>query len=114
MFRARDERLKREVAVEVLPAEPSSANAVARFEQGRLEKEPDEPAVLYNVACSYANVGDPAKALDYLEKAATGGWGDPDGMLQDEDLASLHNEPRFQRLIEKLRSRSSSESPASR
>ena len=74
-----------------------------------LEKEPDEPAVLYNVACSYANVGDSEKALDYLEKAATGGWGDPDWMQQDEDLSPLRNEPRFQKLIEKMRSRNSAE-----
>jgi adenylate cyclase len=71
------------------------------------ENEPDEPAVLYNAACSYANVGDYEKALDCLERATTGDWGDPDWMEQDWDLATIRNEPRFQRLIERMRSRSS-------
>lgn len=75
-----------------------------------LEAEPEEPSVLYNAACSYANVGEREKALDCLEKALARGWGDPDWIRQDEDLAPLRNEPRFRKLLsETLRDRGDSE-----
>ena len=66
-----------------------------------LALEPEEPQVLYNVACVYALLGEPERAIDCLEKSMTKGWGQKEWMEHDPDLASLRENPRFRKLIEK-------------
>ncbi|MBM4039734.1 MAG: hypothetical protein FJ290_14595 [Planctomycetes bacterium] len=62
---------------------------------------PHEAGPHYNLACSLARVGRTAEALAALEMAALKGFGDPDHMRQDEDLASLRKEARFARCMQK-------------
>jgi acetyl esterase/lipase len=59
------------------------------------------PALMsYNAACSWALAGNKDKALGDLEKAlATGFLRDRNAVLQDPDLASLKDDPRFQKLL---------------
>lgn len=66
-----------------------------------LALEPEEPQVLYNVACVYALLGESERAIDCLEKSMTRGWGQKEWMEHDPDLASLRENPRFRKLIEK-------------
>ncbi|MFT5292227.1 MAG: tetratricopeptide (TPR) repeat protein [Planctomycetota bacterium] len=63
---------------------------------------PDDPTVNYNLACSYALLGQPEDALDSLEAALDFGYDDGVHMVQDEDLKSLHAHPRFQSLLRAL------------
>ena len=63
---------------------------------------PGNATVLYNLACSLALVDRPDAALDALEEALQNGYEDLEHLLEDEDLASLHAEPRFRQLIRKL------------
>ncbi|MGI9102013.1 MAG: TPR end-of-group domain-containing protein [Terriglobales bacterium] len=64
-----------------------------------LELEPDEPQVLYNIACVYALLGEAELAMDCLERSNTHGWGQRQWMEHDPDLASLRGYPRFQALM---------------
>lgn len=57
---------------------------------------------LYNYACALALTGDTNSALDTLEKAIDAGWGNPNSIRSDRDLASLRSDPRFEELLEKL------------
>jgi serine/threonine protein kinase/tetratricopeptide (TPR) repeat protein len=67
---------------------------------GRAQKiEPDEPQVLYNIACVYALLGETDRALSCLEHSVTRGWFQREWMLHDPDLASIREHPRFQALI---------------
>jgi hypothetical protein len=50
----------------------------------------------YNLACAYARLGDKQRALDLLESIAKAGF--PGPIAADPDLASLANEPRFQKM----------------
>ena len=61
--------------------------------------EPDEPQVLYNVACVYTLLGEADRAVDCLEKSATHGWVQREWMAHDPDLAPLHGHPRFEALV---------------
>jgi tetratricopeptide (TPR) repeat protein len=61
------------------------------------------PAETYNVACGYALLGRKEKALDWLERALRAGTFERRMVESDDDLASLHGEPRFDALLEKLR-----------
>ena len=78
--------------------------AVARAERARA-LDPNDPAVLHNVACLYARVGEADKALDCLEQGASRAGGLAAGgaawYRNDPDLQSLHGHPRFQALLER-------------
>jgi adenylate cyclase len=60
------------------------------------------PDTLYNVACSYALLGESDRALDCLERANLRGMSIAEWIRNDSDLASLHDDPRFQKLMESL------------
>ena len=64
---------------------------------------PDDPLTLYNVACSYALLGELDLTLDVLERwrpranAKTKSW-----IRSDTDFHSLLNQPRFQEFLDRL------------
>lgn len=61
------------------------------------------PLVDGNLACAHARLGHSERALDHLEAAEEAGLDDYAWVRDDEDLRSLHGEPRFQRLLSRLR-----------
>jgi Flp pilus assembly protein TadD len=63
---------------------------------------PNGMATLYNVACMHATSGRREAALDLLERAASLGWTATDWAQHDADLFSLHGDPRFLELMERL------------
>src|SRR5262249_17280833 len=67
-----------------------------------LAMEPEEPAVLYNVACTYAVLGEVDKAIDCLDKAFQQGFGHLEWVANDPDLARLRDHPRYKRLMWEL------------
>ena len=67
--------------------------------QRALTMDPDEPQVLYNVACVYALLGRSEQAIERLAQTiAHGGWWRI-WMKNDPDLESLHPHPGFQALV---------------
>ena len=58
--------------------------------------DPEEPSVLYNVACVYALLGETDTSIDCLGKAFGQGFGNKDGFENDPDFASVRGNPRFQ------------------
>ena len=67
-----------------------------------LSMDPEEPSVLYNVACNYALLNETDKALDCIEKAFDKGFGHKEWMEHDPDFASIKNHPRFKALMRGL------------
>jgi serine/threonine protein kinase/Flp pilus assembly protein TadD len=67
-----------------------------------LALDPDDPVVLYNIACNYTLLGQPEEAIDCLEKAVGLGFTDRRWLEQDTDLISLRGHPRFQALLKRL------------
>jgi tetratricopeptide (TPR) repeat protein len=62
----------------------------------------EDPGVLYNVACSYSNMGRNNDAIECLEKAVQNGFGHREWLENDSDLDPLRGEPRFQALLRRL------------
>jgi len=62
----------------------------------------DDPIVQYNLACSYALVGQPDKAFDALELAVQIGYRDVKHMENDTDLNSVRSDPRYLALIARI------------
>jgi adenylate cyclase len=67
-----------------------------------LALDPDDPAILYNVACSYAGLGLLDEAIDCLAGTVQVGAAYKDWMLNDSDLDPLRGQPRFQALLDSL------------
>jgi TolB-like protein/Tfp pilus assembly protein PilF len=69
-----------------------------RLAERALAIDPDEPQVLYNVACAYALLGKADRAIDCLAKTIEHGELWRGWMENDPDLEALHGLPRFEAL----------------
>ena len=90
------------------------ATALAGLGEKKLAKEwleralaidPDDNGTRYNAACTLSLIGETEQALDLLEICVEKMG--PDSrrwMLYDADLDPLHDQPRYKRLIERLKS----------
>ena len=67
-----------------------------------LSLEPEEPRILYNVACVFALLSESDKAISCLEKAIETGYGHKVWIKNDPDLSSVRDHPRFQALIHRM------------
>ncbi len=106
------------VAEEALSAQPNDTDIlrylahaytlVERAEEGLLADQrlvklmPTDARVHYNLACSYALTGRKEEALDTLEEALGLGFEDLELLRNDEDLETLHTEPRFEAIERRL------------
>ena len=64
--------------------------------------DPDDPGVLYNVACVHAFLGQSDEAFACLEKSIRNGFGHREWLENDSDLDSLRADQRFQALLSKI------------
>jgi serine/threonine protein kinase/tetratricopeptide (TPR) repeat protein len=72
------------------------------FAERAIAADPDDPMLLYNVACNYAQLGRNDDALVALEQAVDRGYGDKSWMEHDSDLDGLRPEPRYQALLQRM------------
>jgi TolB-like protein/Flp pilus assembly protein TadD len=63
-----------------------------------IEMDPDDPVLLYNVACNLATINETDAAFDYLEKVVEAGTVSPAWVRNDADLDNLRDLPRYKRL----------------
>ena len=68
-----------------------------------IELVPRAPEPHYNLACSHARLGKKDEALAALARAVKLGFEDSALIEKDDDLASLHAEPRFRELLAKAK-----------
>ena len=68
-----------------------------------LELYPDDMSTLINGACLHAKSGNKEKALELLERIFEHGCGKRDWVERDPDYESLRGDPRFQKLLAKLK-----------
>ncbi len=59
-----------------------------------------DPTVHYNLACSYALVGNKKDAIRALKHAIELGYMDFNHLRKDQDLKSLHGDPAFEKLVD--------------
>lgn len=76
--------------------------ALAEYDKAKAI-EPRNSVVHYNLACTYAEMKQIAKALEALELAVECGYDDVEWMEKDEDLDNLRDEPRYKALVQRLR-----------
>jgi len=84
----------------ILPLFGRGEYAEARRQlEDALERYEDREALLYNLACAEARLGEPEAALDHLAQALQRSDRLVELARDDEDLASLRGESRFDELI---------------
>jgi TolB-like protein/Flp pilus assembly protein TadD len=67
-----------------------------------LAADPEEPMILYNVACIRALAGQAEDALECLEKAVKTGLVEKGWIVNDSNLALLHDHPRYQAVLSSM------------
>ena len=73
------------------------------FFSGRaIAADPDDPMLLYNAACNYAQLKRIDEALQTLEQAVDRGYGDKLWMEHDSDLEVVRASPRYKNLLERM------------
>jgi eukaryotic-like serine/threonine-protein kinase len=82
---------------DVIQTGTNSANSSHSADQG------NRWTVWYAYACVAEAAGRPEDALQYLREAINRGYAGPDGLMNDDDLKSLRQNPRFQELVATLR-----------
>jgi adenylate cyclase len=91
-----------------------SLGSLALFDDGQLaraiewserslEIDPDDMSALINAACMHSRAGRKEDALKFLERVFARGWGKRDWIDHDPDYDILRDDPRFKRLMEKLK-----------
>jgi len=81
------------------------AERAKRWLHRAIEIDPEDPVVLYNVACNLATLGELESAIEYLDSAVQHGTVSAAWMRNDEDLANLRSDPRYTELLEQLEAR---------
>ena len=64
--------------------------------------QPDDPAVLYNLACSYSLAKHLDEAIAALTLAVARGFSDFRWVMRDPDLLNLRKDPMFKKHLAKL------------
>jgi serine/threonine protein kinase/Flp pilus assembly protein TadD len=82
-----------------LAAVKENAQEAVRHLQTAVALRPGDPNTLYNAACCYGVLGEKAAALETIKKAFVAGYGNHDWAAQDTDLDLLHDDPEFQKLV---------------
>jgi adenylate cyclase len=73
------------------------------WSQRALELYPGDLSPIISAACLYARLGQKDQALDYLERLVARGWCKRDWIEHDPDYDSLRDDPRFKKLVAKLK-----------
>ena len=64
---------------------------------------PEDPIVLYNLACSYSLLNQLDESLDLVKRAVKKGYCDFDHMEEDSDLDNLRKDQRFRRYFMRIK-----------
>jgi adenylate cyclase len=76
-----------------------------------LAARPDDFSTAYNVACTYAILGDHDRAIELLDRAVRHGRGNLGWIERDTDFASLRGDARFQAIVGRLRAAAAGTAP---
>jgi adenylate cyclase len=68
-----------------------------------LELYPDDMSTLVNATCLRAKAGQKEEAINTFTRVVALGWGKRDWVEHDPDYDSLRDDPRFQRLLARLK-----------
>ncbi len=78
------------------------AEQAAEYAARAIAVDPEDPMLLYNVACTYGVLGRTDDCLGALEQAVSKGWGDRSWLEHDSDLDSIRETPRYKAIVQAM------------
>ena len=107
-------RAERVLALNPVDVRALSLGSLALFMDGQVERAmnwlrralelyPDDMSTLVCATCLSAQAGRKEEAIDTFERLVTLGWGKRDWVEHDPDYDTLRDDPRFQRLLARLK-----------
>jgi TolB-like protein len=108
------DRVERTLTFNPLDRRALSLGSVALFDGGQIERAlelsqrsldryPDDMSTLINAACLHAKAGNKEQSLALLERVFARGWGKRDWIENDPDYDIVREDPRFQKLLLRLK-----------
>ena len=97
--------------VEALVALGDLYTKARRYKEGLAVDEhlaqlkPEDPIILYNLACSYSLLEDIDKAFRAFKKAIKCGYFDLEHIERDDDLTNLRKDRRFQQYLARIKTK---------
>lgn len=70
-----------------------------------LAEHPNDVVMLYNAACAYCLLDQPERGATYLLRSVRSGFRDLDQIVNDADLDSIRDHPKYKVVVERLQSR---------
>jgi serine/threonine protein kinase/Flp pilus assembly protein TadD len=95
------EDVRARIFLATLYASRKSNELAVRELEMAVTMRPRDSNILYNAACAYGIMGQKSDALGLLKRAREAGYGNIEWALRDPDLACLHEDLEFQRLVGK-------------
>jgi len=83
-------------------AKLGETDTAVEYAERSLAIDPDDPMLLYNVACTYTNLGKIEDGLSTLERAVDKGFGHKEWIEHDSDLDPLRETARFKALAQAM------------
>jgi adenylate cyclase len=68
--------------------------------------DPEDPYIVYGIACFHSQLGKIDEALDYFEKAVRAGFTQLEWINNDSDFDPIRDHPRFKAILAELEKRS--------
>ncbi len=107
-------RAERVLALNPVDVRALSLGSCALFDDGQTERAmewsrksvelyPDDMSTLVNVTCLRSRTGQKDEALDAFERLVALGWGKRDWVEHDPDYDFVRDDPRFKKLLAKLK-----------
>jgi tetratricopeptide (TPR) repeat protein len=78
------------------------AERSAQYAARAMAVDPEDPMLLYNVACTYGVLGKVDECLNALEQAVSKGWGDKAWLEHDSDLDSIRAHPKYLAIVQAM------------
>ena len=69
------------------------------LDQRLVALRPEDPIILYNLACSYSLLNDIDASFEAIRKAISLGYDNVEYLKKDDDLKNLRDDKRFQKYI---------------
>ncbi|MEO7367718.1 MAG: protein kinase [Gemmatimonadaceae bacterium] len=78
------------------------AEPALKYAERSLAIDPEDPMLLYNVACTYSSLGRIDQAISCLERAVEKGFGHREWIDNDPDLKPLRSSPKYQAIVDAI------------
>ena len=78
------------------------AELAIKYGERSLAIDPEDPMLLYNVACMYGSLGRIDQAISCLERAVDKGFGHKEWIDNDPDLAPIRDNPKYQAILDAI------------